>query len=268
MNDFFKELQEENGLISRKKNRAGETERMLRSLDGFLARNDYTRAENLLLFYLSEAEADGAFQLRIVVLNELMGLYRKLGRREDAYSAAERSAAAIADENLCGSVTDATVSLNAATVYKCFGENERALESYEHARKIYERELEPTDERLAGLYNNEALALTSLGRFEQSRRLFNVALKIITKKENGTPEAAITYLNLADMTVAEKGENGALQADEYVQLAQKLLAPRKNRRDGNYAFVCEKCAPVFEKYGYLAFAEQLQKESERIYARS
>lgn len=265
MDDFFKELQEENGLTSRKKSGANEIERMFLKLDGFLARNDYAEAEKLLRYYLSEAETDGSFQMRIAVLNELMGLYRKLGRREDAYSAVEKSTAAITAGKLSDTVTDATVSLNAATVYKCFGEDEKALELYEQARIIYERELIPTDERLAGLYNNEALALTSLGRFKQARHFFNNALEIITKKENGAPEAAITYLNLADMTVAESGEGGALQADEYVQLAQRLLDPDKNLRDGNYAFVCEKCAPVFERYGYFDFAEQIKKESERIY---
>ena len=39
----------------------------------------------------------------------------------------------------------------------------------------------------------------------------------------------------------------------------------KDRTDGNYAFVCEKCAPVLEQYGYEAYAAQLRSRSRRIY---
>ena len=37
-------------------------------------------------------------------------------------------------------------------------------------------------------------------------------------------------------------------------------------RDGYYAFVCEKCAPTFDYYGWFAEAEKLNGEAARIYA--
>ena len=36
-------------------------------------------------------------------------------------------------------------------------------------------------------------------------------------------------------------------------------------RDGYYAFVCEKCAPAFEYYGWFLDAERLKQEAKRIY---
>ena len=36
-------------------------------------------------------------------------------------------------------------------------------------------------------------------------------------------------------------------------------------RDGYYAFVCEKCAPVFDYYGYFVTARKLAEQSRRIY---
>ena len=37
-------------------------------------------------------------------------------------------------------------------------------------------------------------------------------------------------------------------------------------RDGYYAFVCEKCAPVFSHYGYFLAASDLTERAERLYA--
>ena len=39
-------------------------------------------------------------------------------------------------------------------------------------------------------------------------------------------------------------------------------------RDGYYAFVCEKCAPAFEYYGYFLAAEDLKERAKRIYERA
>ena len=61
-------------------------------------------------------------------------------------------------------------------------------------------------------------------------------------------------------------EQAILTADEYVRRAQEFLNRPENKRDGNYAFVCEKCAPVFEHYGYFVFAEELKERADKIYA--
>jgi len=60
-----------------------------------------------------------------------------------------------------------------------------------------------------------------------------------------------------------------LQAQSVIEdLAQKAMACLdigKDRTDGNYAFVCEKCASVFGYYGYEDYAAQLQARCRRIY---
>lgn len=269
MNEFFKELQEENGLIPRKKSGAADSARMTEKLDILLSHNNYSEAEKLLCSYLREAVDGNLLQLRVAVLNEMMGLYRKTARREKAFECADDALQLIQDENLSDTVTDATVSLNAATVFKCFDENVKAFSLYEHARTVYERDLSPDDERLAGLYNNEALALTSLGEYENARRFFEKALNIMLNSQGGQPEAAVTCLNLADLAVAENGlTDGAIEADGFVCRAAELLDSDEITKDGNYAFVCEKCAPVFDKYGYFAYADELKERAEEIYERT
>ena len=109
-----------------------------------------------------------------------------------------------------------------------FGENERAMELFTKAKKTYESRRDTSPELLGGLYNN-----------------------------------------MADAAAAEKGpEEGEGQIGTYLDLAAKLLQTENAPRDGYYAFVCEKCAPAFEYYGYFLDAERLKKEAEEIYERN
>jgi hypothetical protein len=45
-----------------------------------------------------------------------------------------------------------------------------------------------------------------------------------------------------------------------------LLDDPALEHDGYYAFVCDKCAPTLEYYGYFDDARRIREEAERIYA--
>ena len=88
----------------------------------------------------------------------------------------------------------------------------------------------------------------------------------MTKVENGELEQAITCLNMADTLTARDGD--AVQENEINALldrAEALLDTPEIPRDGYYAFVCEKCAPSFEYYGYFMTAQSLKDRAEEIY---
>ena len=201
----------------------------------------------------------------LLVRNELMGLYRKLGKEAEALACVE---AALAKIEACGireQVGAATTYLNAATVYKAFGLADRSLPLFESARAVYERELSPLDDRLAGLYNNMALALVDVENYEKAKKLYQKAISILEKKETGALEIAITYLNLATLAENELGLETACELiDEYSKKAEALLDAFQDR-DGYYAFVCEKCASVFDYYGYFYYAKELKERARRIY---
>ena len=130
---------------------------------------------------------------------------------------------------------------------------------------MYERELEPDDGRLGGLYNNMALALVDLGRFEEAQALYEQAITVMMRTENGAPEAAITYLNMASAAEAEHGLlDAAERIEELLDTAEQLLEGH-TLRDGNYAFVCEKCATVFGYYGRFVYANELKARATNIY---
>ena len=59
-------------------------DRILEKLDSFLHKNDYVSAEQHLLYWLTEAKSGANGKTELMVRNELMGLYRKLGKQEQA----------------------------------------------------------------------------------------------------------------------------------------------------------------------------------------
>ena len=243
-----------------------DAQRVIAKLDEYLGRNDYVGAERHLKYWEAEAREGNDLRGEFTLSEELMGLYRKLGRREEAISYAEKAVHYIDLIELGGTVSAATAMLNAATVYKAFGAAEKGIPLFEKARKIYEEKLTAEDSRVAGLYNNYALALTDLKRFDEARELYQKAIVIIGRTENGEPEQAITELNLASLAEAQFGlEKAEKEIEEHLEKAEKLLKTPGLRKDGNYAFVAEKCAPVFGYYGWFGAEADLKAESERIY---
>ena len=221
------------------------------------------------MYWASEAEALGDKRGLFSVADEQMGLYRKLGKREEAYGAVNKALALVKELEMEKSVAAATAYLNAATVYKAFGEPEMAMPLFADARGIYEKELPATDGRLGGLYNNTALSLCDLGRYAEARELYEKAIAVMSKVENGELDAAITWLNLADLAAAEKGYEAAeKEIGECLEKAEELLNAPSLPRDGYYAFVCEKCASVFDFYGRFLTAKELKERSQRIYERA
>lgn len=239
-------------------------ERILSRLDEYLNKNDYVSAERHLRYWLSEASESRDLRTELTVRNELMGLMRKLSRKSEAIECVEATLALIEKEGIDQQVGAATSFLNSATVYKAFGEAERGMSLFCRAREIYERELDATDSRLGGLYNNMALALVDLSHFDEARELYRRAIDIMLAN-GGQLEVAITYLNMAS---AAESELGLLEADETISAlldkARELLEGW-SERDGYYAFVCEKCASVFDYYGQFLYAKELHERARRIY---
>lgn len=239
-------------------------DRVLDKLDGLLRSNDYAGAKRLLQYWLSEAEYTGDDQGVLLMQNELMGLCRKLGEKDQALEYAQKALEQVGKMDIGDNVGAATTYLNSATVCKAFGMPEDAINLFSMAQEIYERDLPPTDDRLGGLYNNMGLALVDLKRFREAEALYQKALSVMAQTPDKEPEQAITYLNMATAAEMEHG----LDHPGIAELARKAMACMeigKDRTDGNYAFVCEKCATVFGYYGYEDYAAQLQERCRRIY---
>ena len=242
-------------------------DRVRARLDELEGRRDFAGAERQLKYWLEEArmgrDRRGEFSLR----NEMMGFYRKQCRRADAYRCADEALALIPALDIGDSVAAATCCVNSATVYDAFGEADRALPLFEQARRIYEKRLDPADPLLGGLYNNMGLALAQLGRCGEAMELFEQALNIMASKPGGELEQAVTWLNMADALLADRGaEEAEAEIQRCLERAAALLDDPHPPRDGYYAFVCEKCAPGFAYHGWFAYAAELKERYEAIYA--
>lgn len=245
------------------------TGRVIERLDSYLDRNDYAAAERHLHYWLAEAELGHDDRGRLTALNELVGLYRKQGEREAGLKTISDTLALLESMELDNTVTQGTALINAATGLKSFGDAGAALPLYQKAKAVYETLLAPTDERLGGLYNNMALAMMELKDFRGAEELFGKALNVMLAQKHGEAEAAITYLNMADLVTLELGqEAGEEKISAYLDKAEALLHTEDLPRDGHYAFVCEKCAPAFGYYGYFLMEQELNETARAIYERT
>ncbi len=241
--------------------------RVTEKLDEYLDSKDFEAAEHHLKYWLEEARFNRDLRGELTVINELIGLYRKIEKEAPAIECCKRAI------ELCGpnptSVSAGTTLLNAATAYKAFGKAAEAVPLYEKAREIYEAGLKSDDLRLAGLYNNMALALAETENYAGANELFSKALDITLAAPGSEAEAAITLCNLADLKAAEFGTE---KAEKYIfdclTRAEKLLDSDCGENEGYRAFVCEKCAPTFGYYGFFAAEQKLSKRAKDYYERT
>ena len=88
------------------------------------------------------------------------------------------------------------------------------------------------------------------------------------KNKGGFCEVAVSYVNLAHLVYDEaqsKGEECDDEIEALLDKAYKHLDDASLTHDGNYAFVCSKCAPVFGFFGYFMQKEELENRAKQIY---
>lgn len=240
--------------------------RVTDKLDGYLAARDFAAAARHLDYWLTEASALRDARGRLSLLNEAVGFYRKQGDEQRSLAFVRQALEQADALRLNDSVTMGTTLINAATAYMAFGRTAQAIPLYERAKTIYEQHLSADDDRLGGLYNNMALALCDSGEYARAQAMFEQALRIMTAIEDAQPEVAVTYCNLADLAWAQQGENSA-HIRPYLEKALAALDACA-RRDSDYGYVCEKCAPVFADYGWEDAARDLTARAEKAYERN
>ena len=97
------------------------TDRVIKKLDELLYKNDYDGAKRHLLYWKNEAKSCSDDKVYLLIQNELMGLYRKLGEKEEAIECVQSALEKITQMGVGAQTGAATTYLNCATVYKAFG---------------------------------------------------------------------------------------------------------------------------------------------------
>ncbi|MBP5466940.1 MAG: tetratricopeptide repeat protein, partial [Clostridia bacterium] len=244
-------------------------DRVIRKLDEYYEVNDVEGARRHLLYWLEEAKIGNDKKGEFTVRDELMGHYRKQGDKENAMENANAVADIIDELEIGDTVPAGTAYLNIGTVYKAFGKAKESLTFFDKALKIYKDKLPENDLMFGGLYNNAALSYVDIGEYEKAKEYFSKAVDITDGFSESKLDAAISYLNMATATDYEKGyKNAEKEIKELLEKAKERIDCKDVKRNGYYAFVCEKCASGFEIYGDKDYAEELKKRAKDIYERS
>ena len=242
---------------------------LISELDYLLSKNEYLSARDFLEKWVEASHNQNDNKALFSLCNECIGLYRKIGEKENCYKYCTRTLDLLKVLNIENTVTGATAYTNCATAYKAFGEAEKSIPLFEKAVSLYEALLPLDDPKLAGLYNNFALALVDLKEFEKALKLYKKAIEVLNKNPLFNLDQAVSYLNMANLYEAQKGlENACEEIDVLLDKAQVVLDEKYSETDGNYAFVCEKCAPTFGYYGRFLYENELKKRARVIYERT
>ena len=238
--------------------------RIIEKLDSHFATNDLKSAQDLLEYWQKEAKTLRDLSGELSVVNEMLGLYRRTNNKGAALTSINRALELICYQSLENTISGATIILNAATTCKAVGDLERAASLYEKASAVYHRELKSDDLRLAALYNNYATTLTDLERFSEAEELYSKAVLLTGAKVEGLLDCAVSYVNLAHLFEKSEGLESE-KIEKCLANAENVLNDSRIERNPYYAFVCEKCAPSFDYFGFFFFANELNERSKKIY---
>lgn len=238
--------------------------RIIEKLDGHFKTNDLEEARKLLEFWQNEALSVHDLSGELSVVNELLGLYRKIYYKAGAEKAILRAEELLLQTNNESTVSGATVLLNTATTCKAFGMIEKALRLYENVYEIYKSKLSSDDVLFSAFYNNYSTALVDAGRYEEALDYYKRAVNITEKSVKTLLDCAITYVNMAHLYEKRDGLESA-EIEKHLCLAERIFDDERIEKNSYYAFVAEKCAPSFDYFGYFMTALRLQDESRKIY---
>lgn len=242
---------------------------VIAELDHILSRNDYSSACDFLEKWVTVAQKQKDYKALFSLCNECIGIFRKIGNKEKCYYYCEKVLDLVNILKFESNVSGATAFINCGTAYKAFGEAEKSIAYFEKAVELYEKLLPENDRRLAGLYNNFALSLVDLKEFEKAFSLYQKAINVLDENPKFNLEQAVTYLNMANATEAQKGlEKACEEIDILLDKAEAVLDSKLSKTDGNYAFVCDKCAPTFSYYGRFLYEKELKERARAIYERT
>lgn len=241
-------------------------QRITDKFEEYCTLKDYAGAERHLKYWLEEAKALGDLAGQFSLRNEMMGFYRKQGNYENAVASLKEALVLMEALGNEYSISGGTCHVNCGTVYDNFADPENALPHFEKAEEIFDSISYKDNYRLASLYNNMGLALMDLKQFPEAMEKYHKALETIRSVEGSEPEQAVTYLNMADCAALGRGlEETTSEINSYLSIAKELLDTEGIPRDGYYAFICEKCAPGFNCYGFFEYAAELEARAEAIY---
>lgn len=234
-------------------------------LDILLNKGHYDEAVGHLNYWRDRTFSAGDWRSELSIQSELMGLHRRTGDKAAAGEAVDRGLELIRLHNMGGTVSGATVMLNAATTLKFLGRPDEAVELFVHVSRVYSKNLDPLDYRFGGLFNNMALAYQDIGEYEKAEQYYLKANAVMRRCKGGGNEIAVTCCNMAELyeLMGQEEKTEKMLDDAWLSLTESGLP-----LDGYHAFTISKCLPTFEHFGFFVYAQALKKRLDGINERT
>lgn len=160
---------------------------------------------------------------------------------------------------------------NMALTYAALGRYDEALALYEKAVGVMADVPDGELEQAITFLNMANAVEAQLGMEEGESRIYELvdrAEALLESKGREMLGAEASGEGSADAVADGAGGRGVQPNGSAAKEAALPLRERSREeraRVGYYAFVCEKCAPTFEYYGYFLTAEALKETAEKIY---
>ncbi len=231
--------------------------------------HDMDGAEDCMKRYLQRARDDGDWGSQLTILNEQIGFYRKMQKFDNCMEAIGSALNIVDSYGLDQSGAGATTWLNSATAFRAFKYYDRAYEYFLKTLDLYNKTMEPDSYEFPSLYNNLAVVLTDMGRYEEAEKYYNMALEILPRRPNCEPEMASTYVSMAHMYhgMEEEDPKNREKMEESLARAWDILTHDEELRDNYFAYVSDTSSKSFRALGAVEQADVLKQRAEDFYAK-
>lgn len=243
-------------------------------LDVFLKDLDrmYSEGPQKLEEYLVSGKNKATFEnnkgAALVILNELMGLYRVTSEFDKCSFCIDEVLKISEEIGIKGTVNFGTVLLNVATACRVMGRYKESEEYYNQVKAIFENKLSVSDYRMATLYNNLSLLYSETGRPEEAKQQLNLAMDVLSHLEDSEIEIAITHVNLGNLCFSLYHNDEGIK---HMKEAVEIFRQTNSTDDSHYASALSGLA---EAYFYsdnldlsINYYEKALSEIERHYGR-
>ncbi len=240
--------------------------RVIEKLNEFFEKNDLDAVGRTLDYWEREARLLGDERRLLELLNEKIGYYRRINDAQRGLTTVAEAFDIIERVGLEDTISSATVYLNGATTMKAFGKAAEAMKYYDMAKSIYEKSLASNDYKFAAFYNNVASAYIDIGDTDKAEECYLKAVEILKAGRENLGEMAVTYVNMAHLYYDADPFDERIY--EIMDKAWECLSSNQNIHNGDFAFLCSKCAPSFGFFGYFNREIELKHITESIYERN
>lgn len=220
--------------------------------------NNPSSLEGYLVNGTEQAKKSGDKGAELVILNELMGLYRVTSKYDACADCAEKILELCKELKMEGTVNYATALLNIATAYRVMKRYEEAENYYRQVGEIFNEKLPLPDYRMATLHNNLSLLYSETNRLEQAKEELLKAMEMIKILDNSEVEIAITHTNLGNICFSlhqtEEATNHMLKAVE-------IFENSEGERDAHYPSALSGLAEAYFNSGELQKSADYYKKA-------